>query len=70
MTRSPRERSPARGSACNPEPYERSGQAGGGLGQSERPEARELLAAICGWFTERFDTTDLQEAKALLEELS
>jgi len=33
-------------------------------------EARELLAPIYGWFTEDFDTADLQEAKALLEELS
>jgi predicted ATPase len=32
--------------------------------------ARDLLAPICGWFTEGFDTADLQEAKALLEELS
>ena len=31
--------------------------------------ARELLAPIYGWFTEGFDTADLQEAKALLEEL-
>ena len=33
-------------------------------------EAHELLAPIYGWFTEGFDTADLQEAKALLEELS
>jgi predicted ATPase len=32
-------------------------------------EARELLAPIYGWFTEGFDTADLQEAKVLLEEL-
>jgi DNA-binding winged helix-turn-helix (wHTH) protein/predicted ATPase len=37
--------------------------------QSKRVEARELLAAIYGWFTEGFDTADLQEAKALLEAL-
>ena len=37
--------------------------------QGKRSEARELLAPIYGWFTEGFDTTDLQEAKALLEEL-
>jgi predicted ATPase len=36
----------------------------------KRAEARELLAPIYGWFTEGFDTADLQEAKALLEELS
>jgi predicted ATPase len=37
--------------------------------QGKRTEAHELLASICGWFTEGFDTVDLQEAKALLEEL-
>jgi predicted ATPase len=37
--------------------------------QGKRDEARELLAPIYGWFTEGFDTADLQEAKALLEEL-
>ena len=31
-------------------------------------EARELLAPVYGWFTEGFDTRDLKEAKALLEE--
>ena len=31
--------------------------------------ARALLMPIYGWFTEDFDTADLQEAKALLEEL-
>jgi predicted ATPase len=35
----------------------------------QRTEARQLLAPICAWFTEGFDTADLQEAKALLEEL-
>jgi predicted ATPase len=38
--------------------------------QGKRDEARELLAPIYGWFTEGFDTADLQEAKALLQELS
>ena len=37
--------------------------------QGKRVEAQELLAPIYGWFTEGFDTADLQEAKALLEEL-
>src|SRR5207342_2185886 len=37
--------------------------------QGKRDEARQLLAPIYGWFTEGFDTADLQEAKALLEEL-
>jgi predicted ATPase len=36
----------------------------------KRDEARELLAPIYGWFTEGFDTLDLKEAKALLEELA
>jgi predicted ATPase len=38
--------------------------------QGKRDQARALLAPIYGWFTEGFDTADLQEAKALLEELS
>jgi predicted ATPase len=37
--------------------------------QGKRTEARHLLAPIYGWFTEGFDTVDLKEAKALLEEL-
>jgi predicted ATPase len=37
--------------------------------QGKRAEAYDLLAPIYGWFTEGFDTADLQEAKALLEEL-
>ena len=35
--------------------------------QGKRAEARQMLAEIYGWFTEGFDTPDLQEAKALLE---
>ncbi len=38
--------------------------------EGKREEARALLADIYGWFTEGFDTADLQEAKALLAELS
>jgi predicted ATPase/class 3 adenylate cyclase len=38
--------------------------------QGKRAEAYDLLAPIYGWFTEGFDTADLQEAKALLDELS
>ena len=38
--------------------------------QGKREEARELLAPVYGWFTEGFDTLDLKEAKALLEELA
>ena len=37
--------------------------------QGKRDEARALLAPIDGWFTEGFDTLDLKEAKALLDEL-
>jgi predicted ATPase len=37
--------------------------------QGKRDEARELLAPVYGWFTEGFDTRDLKEARALLEEL-
>jgi len=38
-------------------------------GQGKRAAACQLLAEIYGWFTEGFDTADLQEAKALLQEL-
>ena len=38
------------------------------LGKQE--EARQMLTGIYDWFTEGFDTLDLQEAKALLEELA
>jgi predicted ATPase len=38
--------------------------------QGKRTEAYELLAPIYGWFTEGFDTADLQEAKALLQGLT
>jgi predicted ATPase len=37
--------------------------------QGKRDEARELLAPVYGWFTEGFDTRDLKEAKALLDQL-
>jgi len=37
--------------------------------QGKRAEARQMLAEIYGWFTEGFDTKDLQEAETLLEEL-
>ena len=37
--------------------------------QGKTAEARQMLAEIYGWFTEGFDTADLQDAKALLEEL-
>ena len=38
--------------------------------QGKRQEAHDLLAPVYGWFTEGFDTADLQEAKALLEALA
>ena len=38
--------------------------------QGRRAEARDLLAPVYGWFTEGFDTADLKEAKALLDELA
>ena len=38
--------------------------------QGKRQEAHDLLAEVYAWFTEGFDTADLQDAKALLEELS
>ena len=38
--------------------------------QGQRAEARALLAEVYGWFTEGFDTADLQEAKALLDALT
>jgi predicted ATPase len=38
--------------------------------QGKRTEAYELLAPIYGWFTEGFDTADLQDARALLAELT
>ena len=37
--------------------------------QGRRDEARTMLAEIYGWFTEGFDTADLKDAKALLDEL-
>jgi predicted ATPase len=37
--------------------------------QGKRQQARDLLAPVYGWFTEGFDTIDLKEAKALLDEL-
>ena len=37
--------------------------------QGRRAEARDLLAPVYGWFTEGFDTADLKDAKALLDQL-
>jgi len=38
--------------------------------QDKKEEARQMLAAIYGWFTEGFDTADLQAARTLLDELA
>jgi predicted ATPase len=37
--------------------------------QGQRQDAYDLLAPVYGWFTEGFDTADLKEAKALLDDL-
>ena len=38
--------------------------------QGRHAEARDLLAPVYGWFTEGFDTADLKQARALLDELT
>jgi predicted ATPase len=38
--------------------------------RAQRGKARDLLAQVYGWFTEGFDTADLKDAKALLDELA
>ena len=38
--------------------------------QGRRAQAHDILAPVYGWFTEGFDTLDLKEAKAMLEELA
>ena len=38
--------------------------------RGKKKKARQMLAEIYGWFTEGFDTKDLQDAKVLIEELS
>jgi hypothetical protein len=38
--------------------------------QGKKEEGRQMLAEVYSWFTEGFDTKDLQEAKTLLDELS
>jgi predicted ATPase len=40
------------------------------LQQGKRQEAHDLLAEVYGWFTEGFDTADLQDARTLLQELA
>jgi hypothetical protein len=41
-----------------------------GIQYERRQEAHDLLASVYGWFTEGFDTADLKDAKALLDELA
>ena len=48
----------------------RSGPVKNRRDQGKVQQAHELLAPVYGWFTEGFDTRDLKEAKALLEELA
>jgi predicted ATPase len=49
----------------------RRDEHGAALGdQGKREKARDLLAPVYGWFTESFNTLDLKEAKALLDELA
>jgi predicted ATPase len=49
----------------------RRDEHGAALARSgQRGEARDLLAPVYGWFTEGFETRDLKEAKALLDELA
>jgi predicted ATPase len=67
----------AAGPGCGPPP---GGKIAGVAGRydsesalapaGKRQEAHDLLAEVYAWFTEGFDTADLQEAKALLEELA
>jgi predicted ATPase len=38
--------------------------------QGRRPQARDILAPVYGWFTEGFGTLDLKQAKAMLDELA
>jgi predicted ATPase len=38
--------------------------------QGKQDQAREILAPVYGWFTEGFDTLDLKQAKAILDELA
>jgi predicted ATPase len=44
--------------------------AGLWIRRDERLRAKDLLAPICGWFTEGFETPDFREAKAILDVIS
>jgi predicted ATPase len=50
--------------------FAKLGAIGGSFALAAPAQARELLAPAYGWFSEGFDTRDLKEAKALLEQLS
>ena len=49
---------------------EEAQKSGAGQQQDKRQDAVDLLAPVYDWFTEGFDTADLQEAKTLLQELA
>ena len=51
--------------SCAPRPA----SPGSWADRGKRPEARDLLGSVYGWFTEGFDTPDLNEARALFDEL-
>ena len=53
-------------SSCGPRPASRAC----GASRASATKARDLLAPVYGWFTEGFDTADLKDAKALLDELA
>ena len=52
------------GAASGDEPWRACGN-----NKASKTEAHQMLSEIYNWFTEGFDTKDLQEAKALIEEL-
>jgi predicted ATPase len=56
--------------AKSPKPHATTSLARMLAKQGRRVEARTMLAEIYGWFTEGFDTADLKDAKALLDQLN
>ena len=60
---------PGAASQITPNYVPRPVSPGCGRDQGKRAEGRDLLAPVYGWFTEGFDTADLKDAKALLDEL-
>ena len=63
----PRRRMPSAGEVLGIAGGDEPESAVAAAGQARR-SARDLLAPVYGWFTEGFDTADLQEAKLVLEE--